>query len=349
VASDLFRCAVLVEGLRLSESVQVGALAIEPVPIEGGFSGQELRQTFNDLLATHGFVSAFERWTWATQLATRRQLAFFTTPPVNVTDAVTASMSANEELASLVDALALVHGGAPRIFAAAHELSSDGGVSWRTLALMAGSGRHPTTAIERLIPDGDSLEPLDRRDIWVATKTSALVALWLSLHRGVSAEARWDVQILRACSLLEAIGRERLDAKTAIVDGSGEALLDNAGKPATTGQLRGKLYVLVNGTVGPVLSSPRVFLTDDARTLWEEVGIWTDIRNLVAHEGQWLPPVLPSSFKGAQERSAAALDRAGRGDGHEAGAERYSDAVLAATEAVLRSILTEEAAAGPRT
>lgn len=227
-------------------------------------------------------------------------------------------------------------------------MSSDNGATWHTLALMAGSGRHPATAIERLLPDGDSLEPLDPRDIWVATKTSALVALWLSLHRGVSAEARWDVQILRACSLLEAIGRERLDAKTPIVDGRGEALLDNAGNPATTDQLRGKLYVLVHGTVGPILSSPRAFLTDDGRTLWEEVGIWKDIRNLVAHEGQWLPPVLPSTLKGAQERSAAALDRAGRGDGHEAGAERYSGAVLAATEAVLRSIVIKETAAGPQ-
>jgi hypothetical protein len=67
---------------------------------------------------------------------------------------------------------------------------------------LAGGGRHQGTAIERLLTDGDSLEPLDPRDIWLATKTSAWVALWLSHHRGISAEARWDVQILRACSLL---------------------------------------------------------------------------------------------------------------------------------------------------
>ena len=79
------------------------------------------------------------------------------------------------------------------------------------------------------------------------------------------------------------------------------------------------------------------------RSLWDEVGIWSDIRNLVAHEGQWLPPALPSTLAGAQRRSAAALEVAGRGDGYDAGANRYADAVMAATEAVLRFVALQEA------
>jgi hypothetical protein len=68
-----------------------------------------------------------------------------------------------------------------------------------------------------------------------------------------------------------------------------------------------------------------------------------DIRNLVAHEGQWLPPLLPSTLKKEQQRSAAALELAGRGDGYDAGALRYADAVVAGTEAVLRSVVSENA------
>jgi hypothetical protein len=221
----LLRSAALIEGLRLEDALPIGALVVAPVPHEGGFAGRELRQTFNNLLAAHGFVSAFDRPSWAMQLATRRRLAFVATPPVEVEQVVPSSMEATRTLGRLVDALALTHGGAPRIFAAANELSSDGGGSWRTLALIAGSGTHPGNILERLLPDGDSLATIEPRDIWARAEADPLVALWLSLYRGVSAQSRWDVRVLRACSLLEAIGRERLDRDTAVVDESGEALL----------------------------------------------------------------------------------------------------------------------------
>jgi hypothetical protein len=327
--SNLLRCAALIEGLRLDGPLEVGALVFAPVPIESGFAGHELRQVFNDLLAEHGFVSVFERPGWAMQLATRRRLAFVTTPPVEVDRVAHASIQATEELGRVIDALALTHGGAPRLFAAANEFSSDGGGSWRTLALLAGSGIYPGTVLERLLPDGDSLAGVDPREIWTTAKSSPLVSLWLSLYRGLAGARRWDVRILRACSLLEAIGRERLDRNTVILDESGDALLDNGGGPATTGQLRGMLYALVSSTIGEVVSSPRVFLTGDKRTLWEEVSVWADIRNLVAHEGQWLPPPFNSTLAGPQRRSAAAVETAGLGDGFEAGARRYTDAVLA--------------------
>lgn len=342
VPPDLLRSAALIEGLRLEDALPIGALIFEPVPYESGFAGRELRQTFNDLLAACGFVSEFDRPGWATQLATRRRLAFVATPPVEVDQVVPASMEATRELGRVVDALALTHGGAPRIFAAANEFSSDDGKSWRTLALMTGSGTYPGSVLERLLPDGELLTTVDPYDIWACARSSPLIALWLSLYRGVSAEARWDVRVLRACSLLEAIGRERLDRDTAVVNEAGDALLDHDGKQATTRRLRGLMYVLVSEAVDTILSSPRVLLTHDTRSLWDEIGVWADIRNMVGHEGQWLAPVLPSTLGKQQRRSAAALELAGRGDGYDAGAGRYSDAVMAGTEAVLRSVVLRE-------
>jgi hypothetical protein len=186
------------------------------------------------------------------------------------------------------------------------------------------------------------LATVDPREIWVGAHSAPLVALWLSLYRGVSAEPQWDVRVLRACSLLEAIGRERIDRDTAVVDTDGRALLDHDGRQATARRLRGLLYVLVSQAAKTVLSSPRVLLAYDQRSLWEEVGVWADIRNMVGHEGQWLPPPFPSTLKDQQQRSAAALDLAGRGDGYEGGANRYCDAVMAGTEVVLRSLLLRE-------
>lgn len=343
MSPDLLRSAALIDGLRLDNALPIGALVVEPVPLEGGFAGRELRQTFNDLLAAHEFVSSFDQPSWAMQLAPRRRLAFVATPPVEVEQVVPASLEASRELGRLVDALALTHGGAPRIFAAANEFSSDEGRSWRTLTLMAGSGTYPGNVLERLLPDGEHLGAVAPRDIWVGARSSPLIALWLSLYRGVSAEPRWDVRMLWACSLLEAIGRERIDRDTAVVaDTDGEALLDHDGKQATARTLRGLLYVLVSQAVEMVLSSPRVLLAHDQRSLWEEVGVWADIRNMVGHEGQWLPPPFPSTLKGQQQRSAAALELAGRGDGYEGGASRYCDAVMAGTEVVLRSLVLQE-------
>jgi len=257
---------------------------LEPVPIETGFAGRELRQTFNDLLAAHGFVSAFDQPCWGAQLAPRRPLAFVMTPPVEVDQVASASLEATRELGRVVDALALTHGGAPRIFAAANEFSTDNGRSWRPLALMAGSGTYPGSVLERLLPSAEMLAALDPRDIWSCARSSPLIGLWLSLYRGVSAEARWDTRVLRACSLMEAIGRERLERNTAVVDETGNALLDDDGKQVTTRRLRGLMYVLAREAVDTVLSSPRVLLTDDAQSLWDEIGIWVDIRHMVALE-----------------------------------------------------------------
>ena len=338
MSPTLLRSAALIEGLRLENELPVGALVIAPVPLDGGFAGQELRQTFNDLLAAKGFVSTFDRPTWGAQLATRRRLAFVATPPTEVDELVPSSMEATTTLGRLVDALALTHGGAPRVFAMANEFSVNGGESWRTLALIAGSGTHPGTVIERLLPDGDRLAAIDPRDTWAQAESAPLVALWLSLYRGVSAEARWDVRVLRACSLLEAIGRERLGRKTAVVDESGNAMRGHDGEPATTQTLRGLMYMLVSTAADAVLSSARVLLTNDMTSLWDEVGVWADVRNMVGHEGQWLPPALPSTLKAPQRRSAAAFELAGRG-GYDAGAHRYADTILAGTETVLRAVV----------
>lgn len=102
------------------------------------------------------------------------------------------------------------------------------------------------------------------------------------------------------------------------------------------------MYMLVRDAADAVVSSPRVLLTHDTRSLWDEIGVWTHIRNMVGHEGQWLPPELPSTLGEPQRRSAAALELAGRGDGYDAGAHRYADAVMAGTEAVLRAVACQK-------
>lgn len=337
----LLRAAVLIEGLRLDGDLHVGGVRVIPVAIEHGFSGRELREPLNALLAEHGFVSMFGRPVWAAQIGPQRRLSFAVAPAIEVPEIVEASQEASARLAQLVDALSVTHGGAPRIFASVHEQSDDGD-AWRPFALMVGGGIRPGSVLERLLPDEDRLLPIEPLDVWARALADPLVSLWQSLYRGIAGEQRWDTKILRCCTLLEAIGRERLHDKAEVREASGRRLLDEHGKPAKTNTLRGKLYALASDAVGSIVTSPRALLCHDSRNLWNEVGVWADVRNMVAHEGLWKPPHITSTLRAEQRRTAAAFELAGRGDGLEAGWLRYTDAVSAGTEAVLRAIVLEQ-------
>jgi hypothetical protein len=330
------RCAALIEGLRLDEPTRVAGLVLAPVPHEGGFAGRELRETFNALLADSRFVSEFGRPAWGAQLGPRRRLCFVATPPIEAPDIASASAHASAVLRKLVDAFALTHGGAPLIFAAVHEQSADG-VEWDPFVFMVGDGTWPGTVVERLLPSGEHVTPLEPVEVWTGAMSDPLFALWLSLHRGLAAEPRWDVKILRCSSLLEAIARESLPATSSVVDASSAPLLDHGGQPASATALRGRMYLLVADAVAQLASSDRVLLCHESRTLWDEVGVWADVRNMVAHEGLWKPPPLTTDLEPAQRRSADAFLLVGGEDGLERGWIRYTDAVSAGTELVLRA------------
>src|SRR5262249_13380572 len=97
--------------------------------------------------------------------------------------------------------------------------------------------------------------------------------MWLSLYSGIAGEPRGDVKNLRCCSLLEAIARERLpDAELPVTDSAGNSLIGYGGAPATTGSLRGKLYVLASGAIGSAIRTERPLLSHPSRTLWDEAG-----------------------------------------------------------------------------
>lgn len=343
VAATQLRAAALIEGLRLDEPTHVAGVLVSPVPHEGGFAGRELRETFNALLADHGFVSEFERPQWGVQLAPRRRLCFVSAPPLEVPDLVEASGVASARLAQLVDALALTHGGAPTIFAEVHEQSQDG-VRWEPFALMVGGGVWPGTHLERLLASTEALPSLEPADAWRGAMADPLVGLWLSLHRGLAGERRWDVKILRCCTLLEAIARESSSGTSPLVDEQGRSLLGTSGQLVSPTSLRGRLFVLVREALSRLGLADRFLRCHEMRTLWEEVGVWADVRNMVAHEGLWKPPPLPTDMEGHQGRTAEAFELAGRGDGLESGWQRYTNAVSAATEVVLRArIVGDEA------
>jgi hypothetical protein len=179
---------------------------------------------------------------------------------------------------------------------------------------------------------------LDFRQIWDQGPSDPRLPLWMSLHRDNVAEPRWDAQIFRTCSLLETIAREVLPAgPTPIVDQDSNPINGHDGQPATSSHARGALYALVRHCLNVLSIADRPLLAHPDRNLWDEIGVWVDIRNTVAHEGHWLPAPLPARRPAARDRVTAAFELAARGSSLDAGWQRYADTAIAAAEVVLRA------------
>jgi hypothetical protein len=203
---------------------------------------------------------------------------------------------------------------------------------------MAGSGPGPGSVLERISEEASTHAPLDIEDLWPRVGRDRRTVLWLSLHRGIAAEPRWDVRMFRLCALLETIARELVSPPVALLDRGGQTLLGHDGQVAALGTARGMIYLLTRRALDALSLADSTLCAHPSRSLWEEVGVWVDVRNAVAHEGQWLPPPLPSDKPARQRRTANAFQIAARGDGMDSGWMRYVDTCAAAAEVVLRAV-----------
>jgi hypothetical protein len=310
-------------------------IAANPVPPERGYFGREIREVFGELIAEAGFVSFLPKPTWAAQIAPYHRLAFATTDPVAPGDVAAQSVQTLEMLSRLLDLLSLTHGGAPRALASVVETSDDGNL-WRPLAVVAGGGARPTTALDRRSIIGTPATALNLAVAWQAGGSDPRIALWLALFRNIPAERRWDLRVLRCCSLLETIGREVVPPSTKVLDGAGAALRGYDGEEGTAATARGLTYILVKEAIEALAMSDDALRCHPSRNLWSEVGIWIDIRNAVAHEGHaQLEPA--DALTSRQRRIVEALATAARGASLDAARSDYADAAMAGTEAVLRA------------
>jgi hypothetical protein len=308
-----------------------------PVGIDRGFVGRDGREIFNRELAEIGFVTDINAPAWGVQFGPRHRLALIESEALDIGDGVAGAQIPNALASRVGDLLALTNGGAPRLLAGVTEVSDDEGAHWRTLAIMAGSGPFPGSILESRPTGGQPIESLDTETLWTHIDDDPRVPLWLSLYRGIAAEPSWDVRVFRACSLLEAVAHEVFPSPVQATNEAGEQLLDYGGHPATTRKARGAIYMLSRRCLEVLSISDDLLLAHDNKALWDEVGVWVDVRNAVAHEGRWLPHPSASAKPNRQERVAAAFDVAGLGDGVEAGSARYAAACAAGVEVVLRA------------
>jgi hypothetical protein len=332
---SLYRMALLGEGVRIPCAVTVGGVEVNIPDVR---LGRDVPDLFAALLADAQFIPTVDHVMWMTSSAPSRPVFFLTTPWLEGNHPVAATMLLDQILGTVLDTLALAYGGEPRTVGYVVETSNPG-KDPRQLVLGVGGLSRPVSQLQRLAPDGSEVAPLDLDQTFQTLSRQPQVALWIRLFAPVAGEGRWDVRVLRLCSLLESIADNMLPAKQPVADQEGVQLLGYDGKLATTDTLRGQLYVLAKDACG-ALGLPEVTLVaNPANSLWEEAGIWADIRNVVAHEGIWRPPPAPTSLPNPRRRVEVAATAAARGDLIDVGLLRYADCVMAATELILRHAL----------
>jgi hypothetical protein len=329
------RSAHLVEGVRLKEPLLLPPLRLSPLAPERGYGGRELLGAFNGELSDAGFATRIAPSAWAPQVAPRRRLALAVCQRLETAEASKAIQAHSLLVARLVDLLALTHGGAPREVGGVVEVAEPEG-TWRTLAILAGQGPWPGSPLAQLATDQLAIGQLTLPELWRQPQRDPRAPVWLSLHRGIAGEPRWDVRLLRLVALLEAIAIETIPAGQAVVDRTGAQLFDYDGKPAGSTDARGRIYLLLDRCLAALHLADEPLRTQPEHSLWHEIGIWRDVRNAVAHEGRC---PLPRSGAGTtrQRRVVAAFERAARGGSLDGGWLRYADTAAAAADLVLRA------------
>lgn len=183
------------------------------------------------------------------------------------------------------------------------------------------------------------------RSDWASLSSQPRVALWLSLLSDAMMEPRWDYRLFRCFNLLEGVASEAAPRDEPVLDDSGNPRLQANGQPYTTKHARGKVFWLLLKLSSSRTQAESFFSgrRSDGTTfgLWDEVGLWVNIRNEVAHTGSWDRPMeqLTSPVMAAADAEIMARSHDGSAlDGQYNVARTIRNSV----EAVIRAGLADE-------
>ena len=239
---------------------------------------------------------------------------------------------------TVLDTLALAYGGEPRTVGWVIEVVADG-CEPRGLARSPGGPRRPSSQLDRLRLGGVAIPELNLERTREALDHLPRARLWVRTFVPIAGEGRWDVRILRLCSLLEGIAREVVPRDQRLQAADGTDLLTHDNKPATTKDLRGKLFFLAQAGCEALAIPEEALVVNPGSDLWTEAGVWADLRNVVGHDGHWRRAPAFTGLPRPRQRSEAAAASAAQGGELEDGLLRYADAVSAVAELILRQAL----------
>lgn len=274
-----YRVFLLSDGCYFTRRLWVPGAVL--IPVQQSARGADIAQIVNDVLVQFGSGTRLEPLQWTAQYAASRPVVVCMLPNVLAADKGDALEVARATVLSLLDMASLQRGAAAELVCAVVERKVDSG-EWVCEGVTNEHGVYGGNLIGGFA-SGENQRALLQD--WHKVQSDDRTSLWLSLYSDAKREKRWDFRWFRLFGLMETISRELYGDAAAVVDFSGAQLLAANGSPALTNQARGKVYLLCRNAAVSANSHEANYCVDKSASLWDEVRIWTDVRNEVAHNG----------------------------------------------------------------
>lgn len=284
----IFTVIMLADNVLLTREQSLPGLHV--LPLLRTTLGTDIVDVLNAVLGQLGFQGGIDPSEWVQQMRRRRPAIILHAPKVLAPDLTAALEVCGRETQKLLDLLALRRKAPPRLL---------GGV----VGIVSGPGElHPTHSwIEgpnytgNLVGGDFSGEsPHSLLLQWDGLSADPRARLWLSLHRDAIADQRWDYSFFKCFNILEGIAAELIPRGATVLDTQGSPRLQDNGRDYTTDHARGKVYELLRMVARKRQEAETNFAGRRADgtclDLWNEVGMWVEIRNTVAHRGSWEVP-----------------------------------------------------------
>ncbi|XUL91091.1 hypothetical protein ACQ86D_34375 [Streptomyces galilaeus] len=287
-ADPIFTAVALVDGLLITSILRVPGISV--LKVTDPTLGSDGVEVLNSALRQLRFTSGISPTAWLADMGRRRPAVVLHMASIQAPNAEAASEKARTVAHQLLNLLALNRGSRGRIIGGAVG-SPVGG---------AGEIRFSGSWIEGVDYAGNLMggfisgeSPHALLAQWSGASQDARLRLWLSLYSDALTDERWEYRLFRCFNLLEGIGKEALPANAPIVGSDGNPKLQVNGQPYTTRHAQGKVYELIRlvaSVTNQMEANFTIGSTGMQGDLWGRVGVWTAVRNAVAHRGSWSIP-----------------------------------------------------------
>jgi hypothetical protein len=289
-----FAIFAVADGLLITQPQRVPGISL--TPFKTGL-GDGVMDVLNQIIQGRGIPQMLEPKAWRRQMQANRPAVLIECRVLAENEDVATTFT-REKIKRLLDMMTLSRGAAATLIAGV-TIGDAGGGRQELHSAWVEQGGYRENLLGGLL-SGEDVYALQKS--WTGLMENPQAQLWVSLYADAVRDPRWDYQFFRCFSLLEAIADEVVPSSFPIVDEAGNPRPFANGKGNfSTRQAQGKVYALLLGLDGANASD----------ALWDSVGLWVQVRNDVAHEGEWQAPNPNESPLHAATR--AAITAAGPG------------------------------------
>jgi hypothetical protein len=297
-----FLVLAIADNLHITQSQRVPGISLTPIT---SALGDDVRAVLNRILFQRGFWQWLNKNKWLEQMQ-RDRPAVLIDCYVKAETPASAGAFSREMIKQLLDMITLRRGAAARLIAGVVARQNESG-RYQVQDVWIEHSGYSENLLGGFLA-GEDVHALQAS--WSGLQANPRAQLWVSLYADAVRDPRWDYQLFRCFNLLEAIADTVVQPNAVITDEAGNPRPFRRGNGSyTTKQAQGKVYMLLLHLAGTA--------ADDQ--LWDEVGIWVQVRNDVAHEGAWQPPHAGETPEHAAAR--AAIAGSGRDGTFESGAQ----------------------------